>query len=106
MIDVRTIPAFWGLCGALAWSATMLILAFYDPTATAAARSRAVAELVLGLFVGPIAAEVFSGAVLFWVPRLDFRAVALTLGLIAVPFLPKYAKWAQDKLFSKLEDKP
>ena len=92
-------PAAWGEAGGLAYGLYMVIQAFKSAGAPGA-RTDALANLVLGVFVSPLAATVFTGAVLFIMPKLDPKAVEVTLGVISVPAIPKFAAWAQDKLFN------
>lgn len=106
MFDAREFaPALWGLAGALAYGLSMVMLAFRTPEAAPGARRKALLDLALGVFVGPLGATVFGSIVLFWIPKLDPKAVHVTLGLIAVPALPRFVEWVQDELFSRLRGK-
>ena len=96
--------ALWGLAGALTYGLYMVLQAFRTPDANPGARTSALLELALGVFVGPLTSLVFTGGVLFWAPRLDPRAVSVTLGLISVPALPRFIRWAQRTLFARLGD--
>lgn len=103
MPDVRALaPAAWGLAGALAWGFCMLIAAFRTPGAAPGARTTALLNLALGVFLGPLAAVVFGDAVTFLIPRLDPKAVEVTLGVVAVPIFPRAAEAAQNRLLKAL----
>ena len=107
MLDAHDLaPAAWGLAGALAYGLYMVLQAFRTPSANPGGRVSALLELALGAFVGPLASSVFTSGCLFWAPRLDPRAVSVTLGLISVPALPRFIRFVQRKLFSKLGDDP
>jgi hypothetical protein len=105
MLDMTVLEsAAWGEGGALAFGFYMTIQAFKIVGAPGA-RTDALANLALGVFVGPLAAAVFQGAVLYWMPKLDPKAIDVTLGVIAVPAIPKFAAFVQDKFFSKGDGK-
>ena len=107
MIDTRDFePAAWGLAGALAYGLYMVLQAFRTPNANPGGRTSALLELALGAFIGPLASAVFTSSCLYWAPRLDPRAVSVTLGLISVPALPRFIRWVQRRLFTKLGDDP
>lgn len=88
--DPRLWPAFWGLAGGLFYGALGLITAFSARVGNPDARKKAVLEMIAGVVFAPIVAEAFTGMVLVVIPGLAMPAVALTLGLMTVPYAPVY----------------
>ena len=81
MIDLREIPAFWGMCGGMLSGAVGLVTAYSAKAGNPAARRKAWLHLALGLVAGPIVAEALTqGVILAVMPVLDMRGVALALG--------------------------
>ena len=94
MLDPRDVAAaLWGEAGALAYGLFMLIQAFRTPGVAPGARGKAMGDLALGVFVGPLASTVFTSGCLFMFPRFDPRAVEMTLGVVAVPGFPAFVKF-------------
>jgi len=88
--DPRTVAAFWGLCGGMFYGALGVIAAFSAKVGTPEARRRAVLELIASTIFAPAAAEAFTGVVLAVIPGLAMPAVALTIGLLTVPYAPSF----------------
>lgn len=88
--DPREVPLFWGLAGGLFYGALGVITAFSAKVGNPVARRKALLELLAGVVFAPIVAEAFTGMVLKLVPGLAMPAVALTLGLMTVPYAPAY----------------
>lgn len=100
--DPRTVAAFWGLCGGLFYGALGVIAAFSAKVGTPEARRRAVLELIAGTVFAPAAAEAFTGMVLAVIPGLAMPAVALTLGLITVPYGPAFIERIKGQIDKRL----
>lgn len=66
------------------------------------ARRRAVLELVAGALFAPAVAEAFTGLVLTVIPGLAMPAVALTLGLITVPYGPAFIERIKGQIDKRL----
>lgn len=90
MFDPRDFAAFWGLCGGLFYGALGVITAFSAKVGNPEARRRAWLELMAGSLFAPVVAEAFTGMILTLMPTLAMPAVALTLGLLTVPYAPAY----------------
>ena len=94
MIDPPALAtAAWGLAGALAYGFYGVIQAFRVPGASPGARGKALTDLALGVFVGPLAATIFTSGCLFIAPHFDARAVSVTLGVVAVPGFPAFVRY-------------
>lgn len=93
--------AFWGACGGLAWGLLGLIPAF-SARGNPDARKRALLELGVGLVVSPLVAEAFTGMILAAVPALAMRAVALTIGALAVPYGPEFVKLIKRQISKRI----
>ena len=105
MLDPRDVAAAaWGLAGALAYGLYMVLQAFRTPNANPGARSSALLDLAYGVLLGPLASAILTPFIVKNVPALDPRAVAVNLGLISVPILPRYLRWLQAKIMTKLGD--
>ena len=102
MYDLHHAPAFWGVCGGLFYGSLGIIAAYSAKVGTPLARRRALMELAVGALFSPITAEAFTGMVMRLIPVLDMRAVALTIGLLTVPYAPQYIASIKRKIDERL----
>ena len=100
--DPRVLAGFWGLCGGLFYGALGVIAAYSAKVGSPEARRKSLLELLAGALFAPIIAEAFTGWVLTMIPGLAMPAVALTLGLITVPYGPAFIERIKGQIDKRL----
>lgn len=92
--------ALWGLAGAFVYAAPKLIVALFDD-GVAGRRARAIAEFVVSLSFGPIAAAAFgpfAAGELHRTSVSELRAGAVVIGMIVNPVAPSIVRIFSDNV--------
>lgn len=96
-MDLREIPAFWGLCGGVLNGAVGLVTAYSSRAGNPLARRKAWFTVFLGALGGPIISEALTPSFLAIVPALDMRALALVLGWVTANDPRSLFTWIRDR---------